>query len=338
VSRGCTTLRHTLIVDVAATGGPLSVLPPGYRLRHPTADDLPAIQRLVDECESAACGEPRASDWDTVARFGIPDAYPAQNWWVLEHANGGLAGFATVYWPPTGEARGMVEVPPGHSGRGLSAYLFRTVAARARELAADAPEGSAPALFMECEDARPERQAWLLAHGYRRVREVFLMRVDLGQGSAAPVWPPGIEVRDMRPHVDDEALCAADNEAFAEHFLNIPAPLDAWRAYVYGHADLDPSLWVVAWDGAEVAGQAGARPCGNAASIGDVMVRKPWRGRGLGLALLLEVFARLHERGRDDVSLWVDAENATGAVRLYEAAGMRVWRQIGVFKLELTQS
>ena len=46
-------------------------------------------------------------------------------------------------------------------------------------------------------------------------------------------------------------------------------------------------------------------------------------------------FARLHERGRDDVSLWVDAENATGAVRLYEAAGMHVWRHIGVFKLEL---
>jgi ribosomal protein S18 acetylase RimI-like enzyme len=64
-------------------------------------------------------------------------------------------------------------------------------------------------------------------------------------------------------------------------------------------------------------------------------VRKPWRGRGLALALLLEEFARFHARGCDDVYLFVDAENPTGAVRLYEKAGMKVWRRFGHYRLEL---
>ena len=309
--------------------------PSDYLLRHPAADELPAIQRLLDECDSADCGEPRACDFDVAAAAADPDAHPDQDWWVIEHAGGDLAGFANVYWPATGEARGDACVAPEHAGRGLSELLFRALEARARELAAGASAGSTPALYMQCEDTQPKRQAWLLAHGYNRVRETFMMRVDLGKGSAAPVWPAGLDPRDMRPHVEDEVLCAADNDAFAEHFLNFPVTLDVWRSWVYGHAALDPELWVVAWDGGEVAGQAAAMPVGAAASIEDVMVRKPWRGRGLGLALLLEVFARLHERGRDDVTLWVDAENATGAVRLYEAAGMHVWRHVGVFKLEL---
>jgi mycothiol synthase len=316
----------------------MNTLSPDYRLRHPTAADLPAIQHLVDECDSADCGEPRVSDWDFAAEAADPDAHPEQNWWVLEHADGGLAGLATLEWPATGEARGIVYVLPRHSGRQLSAYLFNMIETRARELAAGAAVGSAPALFMRCEDSQPERQTWLLAHGYRRVRELFGMRADLTHGSAAPVWPLDIAVRDMRPHVDDEALWAAGNDAFSEHFLSYAPSLEAWRAWIYGHAGLDPSLWLVAWDGEEVAGMAMAMPLGDAVWVDDVMVRRPWRSRGLGLALLLELFARLHERGRDDVSLWVDSENATGAVRLYEAAGMHVWRHMGVFKLELAQA
>src|SRR5665647_1761766 len=281
---GCSTCRQDSRrarerPGVLESAGTVSTPPPDYLLRHPAADELPAIQRLLDECEAADCGEPRASDFDVVAAAADPDAHPEQDWWVLEHAGGDLAGFANVYWPSTGEARGDACVAPQHSGRGLSALLFRALEARARELAAGAAAGSAPALFMQCDDTQPERQAWLLAHGYSRVRETFMMRVDLGKGSAAPVWPAGIDVRDMRPHVEDEVLCAADNDAFAEHFLSFPVTLDVWRAWVYGHAELDPTLWVVAWGGGEVAGQVAALPVGAGASVDTVMVRKPWRGR-----------------------------------------------------------
>ncbi len=53
-------------------------------------------------------------------------------------------------------------------------------------------------------------------------------------------------------------------------------------------------------------------------------VKWPWRRRGLGLALLLHSFGELLRRGIRTVGLGVDAENLTGAVRLYERAGMWV--------------
>ena len=53
-------------------------------------------------------------------------------------------------------------------------------------------------------------------------------------------------------------------------------------------------------------------------------VRKPWRHRGVGTLLLLTAFSALRERGCTSAVLGVDADNASGAVGLYERAGMRV--------------
>jgi ribosomal protein S18 acetylase RimI-like enzyme len=54
----------------------------------------------------------------------------------------------------------------------------------------------------------------------------------------------------------------------------------------------------------------------------DLGVLPDWRGRGLGLALLSDVFAHLQRGGFGRAALHVDAENTTGAVRLYRKAGM----------------
>ena len=51
-----------------------------------------------------------------------------------------------------------------------------------------------------------------------------------------------------------------------------------------------------------------------------------FRQRGLAQALLRHTFAEYASRGLDTVGLGVDAENPTGAVRLYERAGMHVAR------------
>ena len=57
--------------------------------------------------------------------------------------------------------------------------------------------------------------------------------------------------------------------------------------------------------------------------------------RGLGLALLRESFRRFRETGETVVALGVDADNPTGATRLYERAGMRVLWQADVWEKEL---
>ena len=60
--------------------------------------------------------------------------------------------------------------------------------------------------------------------------------------------------------------------------------------------------------------------------VGLLGVRRPWRRKGLGEALLLRSFQAFRERGWTRGTLGVDASSPTGATRLYERAGMRVYR------------
>ena len=55
-------------------------------------------------------------------------------------------------------------------------------------------------------------------------------------------------------------------------------------------------------------------------------VRRAWRRQGLGEALLLHAFAEFRRRDITRGTLGVDASSATGATRLYERAGMSVYR------------
>jgi ribosomal protein S18 acetylase RimI-like enzyme len=64
-------------------------------------------------------------------------------------------------------------------------------------------------------------------------------------------------------------------------------------------------------------------------------VRRPWRKHGLGLALLTHSFGEFFRRGEQIVGLGVDAENQTGATRLYQRAGMQVASEYVVYLKEL---
>jgi mycothiol synthase len=63
-------------------------------------------------------------------------------------------------------------------------------------------------------------------------------------------------------------------------------------------------------------------------------VRPAWRRRGLGEALLREAFHAMYGRGFTRIGLGVDAENVSGAVRLYERAGMRQVRRSDTWELK----
>jgi ribosomal protein S18 acetylase RimI-like enzyme len=76
---------------------------------------------------------------------------------------------------------------------------------------------------------------------------------------------------------------------------------------------------------------AGVAQCWTEGFVKDLAVRPAFRGRGLGEALLHAVFAEFARRGVREVRLKVDADNPTGAVRLYERVGMRELRRHAVY-------
>jgi ribosomal protein S18 acetylase RimI-like enzyme len=69
--------------------------------------------------------------------------------------------------------------------------------------------------------------------------------------------------------------------------------------------------------------------------VGTLGVLRPWRKRGIGLALLRHSFNEFFRRGYRKVGLGVDAQNLTGALRLYENAGMHVRQAFDQYEKEL---
>jgi mycothiol synthase len=168
----------------------------------------------------------------------------------------------------------------------------------------------------------------LEAHGYRPVRASFEMVVELDDAPPpAPSWPDGVTVRAYRHPEDERAAHATQEEAFRDAWEYRPTTLDEWREFQVNAPGFDASLSFLAYDGDEVAGIClvfAERP--GDADVGWISilgVRRPWRRRGLGEALLRHSFRELHGRGLRRVALAVDAENPTGATRLYERVGMR---------------
>src|SRR5262249_49572601 len=90
------------------------------------------------------------------------------------------------------------------------------------------------------------------------------------------------------------------------------------------HHDEHGPMWFVVRDGDELAAVTRNEEAGGGGYVGAIGGRPAWRGKGLAKALLYRTFAGVWRRGTARVTLDVDSQNATGAVRLYERVGMHV--------------
>jgi mycothiol synthase len=305
-------------------------IPDGYVLRHPAPDEAPAIQDILDAAESADAGEVRHHEDDVATDWLSPRCDIGANWWVAVAGDGSIAGVAFV-WPETaGEVTADHYVHPDHRGRGLGEALLDTIEARLVELPARSSDGEIRHVLVWCEDSDTARRASLERRGFKPVRQYFEMARDLTVEPAAPVWPAGIVARGFRPGLDDRAVYEADVEAFSEHHLFEARSYDEWHARHVDAPDGDVTLWRLAWDAHQLAGYVVPFARDAEAVIGDLAVRKPWRRRGVGRALLLAAFETLRDRGHGVVRLYVDAQNVTDAVAVYEATGMHVARRFDV--------
>ncbi len=223
------------------------------------------------------------------------------------------------------EYESWIAVRPDYRGRGLSTELLGRAERRARDLSR---RSLRVGMLAENERAR----TLLEGLGFREVRRFYRMQIDLDGDAPLPAPVEGITIATFRLQ-DARAFHAALNEAFADDWGFHPATFDEWRARRLEQPETDTSLWFIAWDGTDVAGviRCDATKFGGG-FVGALGVREPWRARGIGMALLRHAFAEYDRRGAPHVSLGVDAENASGATRLYERAGMHVMTEDVVFE------
>ena len=177
-------------------------------------------------------------------------------------------------------------------------------------------------------------RAALLERGFGLVRHSYRMAIELSDELPEPRWPDGIDARSFRDE-DARAVYETHMETFEDSWEHVRQPFVEWAHWLLERPGFDPELWLLAQAGEDLAGISLCRVYETEREVGWVSilgVRRPWRGQGLGRALLLESFRRLAARGCRQAVLGVDASSLTGATRLYEKAGMRVTSTFDIYE------
>jgi mycothiol synthase len=292
-----------------------------YRLRELTEDDADDVARLFIE----AWGDARQMNGDEIRQWLANEALLSENLLVVVDGDDRVVGYFDVW--PEGESVDVDMAAPGIWDEALDHAENRARALGARRVRTSVSEGH-------------DLVEWISGRGYRPIRSSWTMEIEFGvEAPAEPVVPDGIELRPYRHPDDEQAVYEALQDAFKDHWDFHPESIDQWREFTVKWRNFDPDLWLVALDGEEVVGASLNYPeradDPGYGWIGTIGVRRPWRRRGVGEALLRRTFALLHARGLRKVRLSVDSQSPTGAERLYERVGMSVLRQSNTWECEL---
>lgn len=316
----------------------LAPLPSGYAVRAPVEADMPEVLALAAQCQSREFGSSDPALLEgielTLQKSGFNREHDA---WLIEADSGMLVGYGHLSPPDPPHLYAHAFIHPNHQGHGIGIYLARRISARARERLES--QGDAGPKTLHQWIAAPNAAAHTLmeTEGYRPVRHMWGMLIELAEAPAAPAWPEGISVRACSGDDDLRRAHAVINEAFHDHWGYAEQTFEQFTANLIAIPQFEPDLWFLALDGDEVAGVALCEMLPDRAWVNELGVRRPWRTRGLGNALLRHAFGEFYRRGARVAALGVDAESLTGATRLYERAGMHVERHYDVFELRLTK-
>lgn len=294
-------------------------------MRAPGKGEVEAIAALLNAHSQAMWGGDSVTPSIVEHWFTIPNIEPEHDMRVAVDRSGRLVGYADVGDGGSSRTRFYIDLrlPAGVDDE-VGNALVEHLETRARGRAA--PDALTRGIYPAMDDAARRVFA---GRGYVLVRHSLHMERSLAGELPEPDWPEGLSVRTATEDVL-ERVWKASEEGFADHWEFETAPFGQWVHFV-GGPEVDYTLWFLAVDGDEIAGSCLCSPRdwgdGEAGFVVSLSVRRPWRRRGLALALLLHSFREFRARGRKRATLGVDAENTTGAVRLYERAGMHIARQ-----------
>ncbi len=309
---------------------------PDFSLRPHRAGDLPEFVRVSNAANEADGIDERSSEaglanWLLHPRDGF---IPADDIVVAE-VDGRMVAYGWVDWVMTTDGRREYRtrghVDPAWRRRGLGSAILAHNEARLRQIAMGHPDDLPRVLGAFASEHRLGGIALITGAGYRPVRYFFdMLRPHLDDVDLPPM-PDGLELRPVADREGFRRIFDADAEAFMDHwggFDASDAAFNRWLSDPY----FDPSLFVIAWDGDEIAGvvinaidaDENKMLDRSRGVLDSVFVRRPWRRRGLAAALVARSLILLRERGMTSAWLGVDAENPTGALGVYERAGFVV--------------
>ena len=251
---------------------------------------------------------------------------------IIGELTGEIVAYGRVEWGDNSDgARDYTAfclVDPAVARRGIGRGMLEWQERRAREIAASQETDRLRFHYSFVYDSDGGGLALLSGSGYEVIRRgAEMVRPDL---EAIPdvELPPRLAVRSAAAS-DARPLFDAETEIFRDHWGQNDESEESFAGFV-GSPKFDPSLWVIAWDGKEIAGAVltsiqESDAAGNVVGYLDsVGVRRPWRRRGLGRAIVAESLRLIRDRGATSAALGVDLQNQNEAARLYEQLGFHI--------------
>lgn len=222
-------------------------------------------------------------------------------------------------------------VRPSHRRRGIGTELFDWMLRRATEIGARFDAALPVSVQVDATERQLDVVGLAQRSGFEPVRHFH--EVARPAAAALPVCPPvaGLDLVPWSTELD-EAARLAHVESFADHWGSEPRTRDEWSQWYTGHRSFRPDLSRLAVD--PVSGEVAclvlcaAYPQDWATApveawVNTVGTRRAWRGKGVARWVLADVLGRISSAadGFERAILGVDAENPTGALRLYRDLG-----------------
>lgn len=321
-------------------------LPDGFTVRGAVMDDVSDALKLFNRWSQSVIHEDEITDAVAIRiEWVSPGFNPAEDIHLVFAPDGKMVGYIEAWTTAKPPVHPWIwgRVDPHYEGLGIGTHLLAWAEERAKKALDEVPAGLrfAPRVgtYRQADAARKLFEDM----GYRHIRSSYTMRINMDASPTEPQWPGGITLRAFDLKTDLASVYRAVDEAFSDHYGHVETPfeegLERFRHFMTGYEGFDPTLWFIAVEGGEIAGVSLCRDHSfsnpDMGWVGTLGVRRPWRKRGLGLALLRHSFGELYRRGKRMAGLGVDAQNLTGALRLYENAGMHVHHAFDQFEKEI---
>lgn len=288
-----------------------------FTIRPPRMEEVEAAAELLNEHSRRLYGSDDTDPAELRQYWESPDVDFERDVLLAEAADGSILGYADI---------GVEGDHVWLDLRGLEVESLRALLDAIERRAAEKKPGAGLLGFLSEED-RLLREVYGQA-GYNVIRHSFRMEIELQRLPTPPAPPEGVAIRTMR-EAEEESVYEVHEQSFEDAWMHTREPYEQWQHWFVKGPSYDPSLWFVAEEGEEIVGVAICRPRESEPGLGWVNVLgvlRSHRRRGIGEALLRYAFAEFRRRGFERVGLGVDAKSPTGAVALYERAGMHVAR------------
>lgn len=176
------------------------------------------------------------------------------------------------------------------------------------------------------------------SNGYQSNLSFLIMELIMQKIPPQPQWTDGISVRTFIKNQDEQATFRADEEAAEDKGYHDPLSYEGWvKRMGMDRESFDSNLWFVACEDDEIVGVALNlyHKASETGWVDHLGVRRAWRKRGIGKALLLHSFSEFYKRGICRIKLSVDSKSLTNAARLYESVGMSTVQQYHIYRKEI---